>query len=113
MRNTRKHNRLVRKVLQKLKSEGYTEFYREVRVDTHKGMFFVDLVAIKGNEMVAIECGETSDFKLGVLCNYFENVVWCKYNGEIEKFRGKPVINPHNIIEKHVARGGLSLSVER
>lgn len=102
----------MRKVLQKLESEGYTEFYREVRIDTHRGMFFIDLVAIKGGEIVAVECGETDDFKLDILCNYFENVLWFKYNGDVINLRGKASQNPYNILKKHILKGSLYMKTE-
>lgn len=108
VRNTKRHNLLVRKVLREMMNKGFTDFYREVRVDTNRRIVFVDLVIAKGNKIIAIECGDTSMSKLNTLMKYFSDVWWYRYDGCVEKYKGRLTGNAYGIIEKHKERKGLS-----
>ena len=88
MRDTERHRRKLRQAVAWLRRNGYTRFAREVEVKTEGKVFFVDLVAVKGREVSAVEVGECSEEKLRALTREFSSVIHFPYHGKVKVIEG-------------------------
>ena len=89
MRDTERHRRKLRQAVVWLRKKGYTEFAREVRVEVGGRVFYVDLVAVRGKEVTAVEVGKCSEEKIRALAKEFSSVIHYPYHGKVRVLSGQ------------------------